>query len=89
MTYKISAARENEKMESERASSLIAIAKARIWASEGWLVVITDEAGREFIPAQFDELSPFRRPAPVDKSPELTAEDESTSDEAGDVRVLS
>jgi len=67
LAYKISAARENEKMESERASSLIAVAKARIWASEGWQVVITDQDGREFNPAQFDDLSPWKRAAPASK----------------------
>ncbi|NVN85442.1 MAG: hypothetical protein HXX15_05060 [Rhodopseudomonas sp.] len=64
MAYTISAARENEKMESERASSLIAIAKARVWASEGWRVVIIDAQGREYLPAQFDDLTPFKRVAP-------------------------
>jgi len=74
LAYTISAARENEKMESERVSSLIAIAKARVWASEGWRVVITDADGREYRPAQFDDLSPFTRapppkPAAVDAAP--------------------
>lgn len=50
-------------MESERGSSLIAVAKAKVWASEGWRVVITDPQGREFAPAQFDDLSQAKRPA--------------------------
>ena len=30
----------------ERSSVLIAIAKARVWASEGWQVVVTDSEGK-------------------------------------------
>jgi hypothetical protein len=37
-------------------SVLIAIAKARVWTSEGWQVVITDEEGRTLEPAEFDKL---------------------------------
>ena len=40
MTYRIVAERENETVRMDRASSLIAIAKARVWASEGWDVTI-------------------------------------------------
>jgi hypothetical protein len=40
MTYRIVAERENETVRMDRASSLIAIAKARVWASEGWEVTI-------------------------------------------------
>jgi hypothetical protein len=35
---------------------LIAIAKARVWASEGWQVVISDGDGRTLEPADFDKL---------------------------------
>jgi hypothetical protein len=35
---------------------LIAIAKARVWTSEGWQVVITDEAGKALEAAEFDRL---------------------------------
>jgi hypothetical protein len=44
---------------SERVSELIAIAKARVWASEGWLVVISDGNGKSFEPAEFDDLLSF------------------------------
>ncbi len=37
-------------------SVLIAIAKARVWTSEGWQVVITDEEGKTIEPAEFDKL---------------------------------
>src|SRR3977135_2158993 len=40
MTYRIVAERENETVRMDRASSLIAVAKARVWASEGWDVTI-------------------------------------------------
>ena len=56
MAYQIVAIRENEKVSCERMSVLIAIAKARVWASEGWQVVITDETGKTLQPADFDKL---------------------------------
>jgi hypothetical protein len=40
MTYRIVAERDNETVRMDRASSLIALAKARVWASEGWDVTI-------------------------------------------------
>jgi hypothetical protein len=40
MTYRIVAERENETVRMDRMSSLMAIAKARVWASEGWQVTI-------------------------------------------------
>lgn len=56
MAYQIVATRENEKVSCERSSVLIAIAKARVWTSEGWQVVVTDEEGRTLEPAEFDKL---------------------------------
>jgi hypothetical protein len=50
------AERENEKVRIERKSSLLIVAKARIWADEGWQVVITDPDGQSFAPAEFDRL---------------------------------
>jgi hypothetical protein len=32
------------------------VAKARIWASEGWRVVITTGDGKSYEPAEFDQL---------------------------------
>jgi hypothetical protein len=40
MTYRIVAERGNETVKMDRSSSLMAIAKARVWASEGWNVTI-------------------------------------------------
>jgi hypothetical protein len=59
LAYTITAQRENETVRSERVSELIAIAKARVWASEGWLVVISDGKGKSFGPAEFDDLLSF------------------------------
>jgi hypothetical protein len=56
LAYQIVAVRENETVSCERISVLIAIAKARVWTSEGWQVVITDEEGRTLEPAQFEKL---------------------------------
>jgi hypothetical protein len=56
LTYQIVAIRENETVKCERNSVLIAIAKARVWASEGWQVVVTDSEGKTLEPAEFDRL---------------------------------
>jgi hypothetical protein len=55
--YQIVAVRENETVSWERMSELIAIAKARVWTSEGWQVVITDDEGRPLDPAKFEAPS--------------------------------
>jgi hypothetical protein len=46
VVYRIIAAKEQETGKWERTSELIAIAKARVWASEGWHVEITDHDGK-------------------------------------------
>jgi len=45
MAFEIVAERDSETVTMKRNSSLIAIAKARVWASEGWTVriVVSDE----------------------------------------------
>ena len=45
MAYRIVAERENETVRMDRMSSLIAMAKARVWASEGWdvTIIVRDE----------------------------------------------
>ena len=40
LTYRIVAERGNETVRMDRSSSLMAVAKARVWASEGWRVTI-------------------------------------------------
>ena len=56
MAYKMIAERDNERVKVERTSSLVIVAKARIWVSEGWQVVITDADGKSYAPAEFDRL---------------------------------
>ena len=48
MTYRIVAERGNETVRMDRASSLMAVAKARVWASEGWHVTIVVRDQDEF-----------------------------------------
>ena len=50
------AERDNETVRIERVSVLVVVAKARVWASEGWQVTITDADGREFDPAGFESV---------------------------------
>ena len=50
------AERDNAKYSFARESRLIIVAKARVWASEGWRVVITDKDGKAYMPAEFDQL---------------------------------
>lgn len=40
MAYRIVAERRNETVRMDRSSMLVAVAKARVWASEGWKVTI-------------------------------------------------
>jgi len=56
MSYKIVATKEDETMRWARQSLLIAAAKARVWASEGWHVVVTDGDERTLDPADFEKL---------------------------------
>jgi hypothetical protein len=56
MAYKITAERDTETVKSERTSLIIAVAKARVFASEGWQVTITTDDGKVFAPAAFDTL---------------------------------
>ena len=57
LAYQIVAVRENETVSWEQMSELIAIAKARVWASEGWQVVVTDDEGRPLDAAKFETPS--------------------------------
>ena len=56
MSYKIVATKEDQTMRSVRQSLLIAAAKARVWASEGWEVVVTDGEDRTLDPVDFEKL---------------------------------
>ena len=53
MAYRMIAERENEVVKADRESRLVIVAKARIWASEGWKVVVIDTEGQT---VEFEEL---------------------------------
>jgi hypothetical protein len=55
MRFDIVAKRDSETVRMKRNSSLIAIAKARVWASEGWDVTIVVN---ENAPALIENFSP-------------------------------
>jgi hypothetical protein len=61
MSYKVVATKEEQTMRWVRQSLLIAAAKARVWASEGWEVIVTDGEERTLDPADFEKL--FERAA--------------------------
>ena len=50
------AERNDETVCVERVSSLITVANAKVWASEGWEVEIVDAMGRIFDPDDFGSL---------------------------------
>jgi hypothetical protein len=51
MAYQIVAERGNETVRMDRSSSLMAVAKARVWASEGWEVtIIVRDQEQETVP---------------------------------------
>lgn len=54
MAYQIVAVRVNDTVRYERNSMLIAIAKARVFTSEGWQVSITDDEGKSLEVAEFE-----------------------------------
>jgi hypothetical protein len=56
LAYKMIAERENETVRIERESTFLIVAKAKVWASEGWQVVITDKDGKSYPPEEFDKL---------------------------------
>lgn len=56
VTYKMIAERDNETYRFERESRLWIVAKARVFASEGWRVVVTDQDGKSYAPSEFEAL---------------------------------
>ena len=50
MAYNVVAERDNETVRMRRSSSIMAIAKARVWASEGWDVTIVDDDENPLVP---------------------------------------
>ncbi|HXI06335.1 MAG: hypothetical protein ACRC1G_06805 [Bradyrhizobium sp.] len=56
MSYRIVAQKDEVTVRSQRNSLLIAAAKARIWAEEGWEVSVTDSEGKKLERAELDQL---------------------------------
>ncbi|HEX2652299.1 MAG TPA: hypothetical protein VHN11_01440 [Xanthobacteraceae bacterium] len=57
MAYRIVAERSNETVRMDRSSMLMAVAKARVWASEGWKVTIIVADENETAPADMRRLA--------------------------------
>jgi hypothetical protein len=64
LAYTMVAERDNQRVTKERTSALILLANARVWASEGWQVSITDADGKELDSAGFENWL-----GPVEASP--------------------
>lgn len=58
MPYTMIAERDNEKVRKTRDSALIVLANARLMESDGWQVVISDDAGNNFDIKAFDSALP-------------------------------
>jgi hypothetical protein len=56
MRYKIVAERADKTVRVERTCLLVAVARARVWSSEGSNVIVTDADGTQLDPATFDQL---------------------------------
>jgi len=56
LAYRMVAERDGSTVKVERESPLIMVAKARVWASEGWQVVITDADGKSYEAPEFEGL---------------------------------
>jgi hypothetical protein len=57
MAYRIVAERSNETVRMDRSSMLMAVAKARVWASEGWKVTIIVGDENETAPSEMRRLA--------------------------------
>jgi len=56
LAYRMIAERENETVKVERQSRLMIGFKAKIFASAGWKVIVTDGEGKSYEPAEFEKL---------------------------------
>jgi hypothetical protein len=57
MTFAIHASKNGQSVVTIRISPAVAVDKARVLKSSGWKVHITDSAGHQFDPSDFDLLS--------------------------------
>jgi hypothetical protein len=91
------AERDNQRVTKERTSALILLANARVWASEGWQVSITDADGKELDSAGFEnwlgpmEASPLQplhaAPLEAPHEQELSAELDAEAREPHEARA--
>jgi hypothetical protein len=61
MTFAIHASKNGQSVVTIRISPAIAVDKARVLESLGWQVHVTDSAGHQFYPSDFDRLSSLAR----------------------------
>jgi hypothetical protein len=59
MTFTIHASKNGQSVATVRISPAVAVDKARVLESLGWQVHVTDSAGHQFGPSDFDRLSSF------------------------------
>ncbi len=57
MTFMIHASKNGQSVVTVRISPAVAVDKARVLESLGWQVHVTDSAGNQFDPSDFDRLS--------------------------------
>jgi hypothetical protein len=57
MTFTIHASKNGQSVVTVRISPTVAVDKARVLESLGWQVHVTDSAGQQFDPSDFDRLS--------------------------------
>jgi hypothetical protein len=57
LAYRMIAKRDNDTVKAERESRSVIVAKAKIWASEGWQVTIIDTEGKVYQSADFQKLA--------------------------------
>ena len=61
MTYAIHASRDGQSIVTLRIRPAVAVEKARTLEGLGWQVHVTDSAGHQFDPSDFDRLSSLSR----------------------------
>ena len=61
MTYAIHASRDGQSVVTICISPVVTVDKARTLEGLGWLVHVTDSAGHQFDPTDFDRLSSLSR----------------------------
>ena len=74
MAYIIVAEREDETVWMEQDSILFTVTKARVWASEGWNIVVMDSSGEVLFRTQH-ETAVVADALPVTNAPTIGASD--------------